>query len=160
VPARGMEIQKIDDIAVNQTVRHVSGGSAEDQGKSEPAFPLFDNEESDDHYGYRSHNNERNIAQALEHAEGGAGVADIDEIKKRQYLQRFKQCKAAGDQILRRLIEGENNKREKEKRDVSSFHFCMPLEPQDQRVFVALRKFWAPDAVAPDLLRQGRFVYR
>jgi hypothetical protein len=131
VPAAGIEIQEIDDVAVNQAVGHVSRSPAEDQGKPEPAFAVPDDQNSDHPNGYRRCSDKKHIPQTLEHAEGRARVADIDNTEKGEYVHRFEQCKAAGDQILRRLIDNENNERHEKKRGISSFHFRTPATAQE-----------------------------
>ena len=78
------DIQKIDDIAVEDAVGEVAKHSGDKQGGAEARWGVGEGapprEDGYEHKGHRGEDHEKQVV-VFQHAEGGACVVDLDEVE-------------------------------------------------------------------------------
>src|SRR6266850_2582893 len=122
MPAKGMEVEKIHDVAEGDPVPQIAERSAEYQGKSRGEKPLARMPGKEEHDGGGRGNSNPDEQHPLpatrvgEKAEGRAAVVGEHQIEERRDLAHFAEAQARADRDLARLVRQGEKQRERKPR--------------------------------------------
>jgi hypothetical protein len=121
-----MYVEKIYDMAVEQPVEQIPGRAAEQKCICGPVTQVLDHKDRKDNYCNHVDNDEKRAAESLKHPEGRARIFNMNDIKKGQNIDGIKGANMHFNVILGRLIEGQHNQGQTEKKERRFFHLRAP----------------------------------